>query len=299
MRPLNEGIRNNSNIYDLYGEAGWLHFDKIKNYDEAVRYYTDAMDPSRSPNLNQVGHALAHSLERAGRIDDAIAQWENMVTAHQKVVNDPKAPPGEKATAQIGIQTATKNLNLMKIRKISREYDTSPPVDARFSARGVPAAQGLRGIENGTWSGPRTSTKRYGDRWTARAWMPAFRTTAIQCPRPLNFRSMWTRRSQSCRIRFPRAAASPSKKADCMSLSPAATLACGKISRACTPSTRRKKGDVPAGLGVPLGRALAGAALLSAEGRRALEALAEMPLADLRANTAKIAQMEKQGIMWP
>ena len=52
---------------------------------------------------------------------------------------------------------------------------------------------------------------------------------------------------------------------------------------------------MPPGLGVPLGRALAGAAPLSVEGQRALEALARMPLAELRANPAKIAALEKQG----
>ena len=39
VRFLEEGCRNNRNVYDLFFELGYMHYDKSKNYPEAAHWY--------------------------------------------------------------------------------------------------------------------------------------------------------------------------------------------------------------------------------------------------------------------
>jgi hypothetical protein len=156
---LNEMIGNNPDLFDGYKEAGWLNFDKIKNYDESIRYYEAGLT-KKNVDYTMVGHSLAHALERAGRVDDSIAQWERMVKAHRAILDDPKATEEQKGRAQQGLGSAEKNLNIMKIRRAARPFDTKNPVDAQFSVtvtRLRPKVLEVTGSWN--WSGPKTSTR--------------------------------------------------------------------------------------------------------------------------------------------
>jgi tetratricopeptide (TPR) repeat protein len=40
---LKNGIAKNPDRYDLYWELGWFYFDKLENYDEAIRYFRRAI----------------------------------------------------------------------------------------------------------------------------------------------------------------------------------------------------------------------------------------------------------------
>jgi tetratricopeptide (TPR) repeat protein len=127
---LNEGIANNPDLYDMYKEKGWLYYDKIKNYDESAKAYADGMQ--HNPDINQVGHGLAHALERSGRVDEAAKQWEENIRLHKATLDDPKASADAKVRAKQGFESSTKQLEMLKVREKCRPNDTQPPVDADF-----------------------------------------------------------------------------------------------------------------------------------------------------------------------
>jgi tetratricopeptide (TPR) repeat protein len=304
---LNEGIANNPNVHDMYAEAGWSNFDKIKNYDEAVRYYSDAM--RHNPDYTRVGHGLAHSLERAGRIDDAIAQWEQVLQHHKQILNDPKATQDQKNRARSGIETATKNLNLMRIRQVRREDDTKPPVDAQFSVKVVRVRPkvleisgemnlvGAKDFEERIW-GPRD-----GGRVDVRLQDYGYRMPA---PREFSFEvdNTLTIMQDQLSVRGGKSV----EKGGLYIVTPG-------LSAVIPPEAESQavygfaKNEAPAKVGVPLRQALAGAAPLSAEGRRQLDGIAtalfrqinKLPLdADVPAEGARndpnvLAAMEKAG----
>lgn len=128
---LNEMIQNNPDLFDGYREAGWLNFDKIKDYDEAIRYYKTALT-KKNVDYTQAGHQLAHSYERTGRVNEAVRQWQAMVEKHQSIKDDPKATDDQKGRAEMGLRSAKKNLEIVLIRQAARPNDSRTPADAQF-----------------------------------------------------------------------------------------------------------------------------------------------------------------------
>jgi tetratricopeptide (TPR) repeat protein len=129
---LDEGIANNPNVYDVYKEKGWNNYDKIKDYNAAIEAYQGAMANDPKADVTQVQHALAHSYERAGRIDEAIAAWKKAVELHQAIMDDPKASQEAKGRARSGLASSQRNLEHIQLRKILRVDNVKPPVDAQF-----------------------------------------------------------------------------------------------------------------------------------------------------------------------
>jgi tetratricopeptide (TPR) repeat protein len=146
---LNEGIANNPLLFDMYKEKGWLFYDKIKNYEESAKAYEAGMQ--HNPDITQVGHALAHAYERSGQIDKAEAQWAFNVAAHQKVLDDPKSNADQKSRATQGVKNATKNLDLLRVRKQWRSKDSSQPSDADFRFKVVRVKPRVLEI-SGSWN---------------------------------------------------------------------------------------------------------------------------------------------------
>ena len=290
---LNEAIRNNPDLFDMYKEAGWLNFDKIKNFDEAVRYYEQGLT-KEGVDYTQVGHALAHALERAGRIDDSIRMWERMVAAHKKEMDDPKTSEDKKGRAKMGYESAVKNLNLMKIRRVARPYDTKNPVDAGFKVK-VERIKPKVFQVSGEWN--LVGAKNFDEK----IWGPVdgarvdvrLQDAGYKMPAPTEFSfdvdPKLTIMQDQLSVRGGK------------QVKPGGLYLVG--SGYSTPPLADKQGlysfdarDVPAGLGLPLGRALKSNVPLSPEGKRALENLAQMPLAQLKGDAAKIAEMEKMGL---
>jgi hypothetical protein len=91
---LTEGVHNNPTVYDLFFELGYTHYDKTKNYPEAMRWYREALDKKTSegkPAPMYVGFQLAHAMEHAGLIDEAEKQWKiNLDRADQERREHPK-----------------------------------------------------------------------------------------------------------------------------------------------------------------------------------------------------------------
>ena len=91
---LDEGIHNNPNIPDIKFEKGWQAFDKVKDFATAQTSFEQAIagpantgmtvGPKDQDNegyypyaapLKDV-HMLAHTLEKRGRIPEALAMWD-------------------------------------------------------------------------------------------------------------------------------------------------------------------------------------------------------------------------------
>lgn len=77
---LEEGCRNNDNVYDLFFELGYMHYDKTKRYHEAVRAYAEGAKRGTTTGKPMapayVRHQLAHAREKSGDIDACIRQWQ-------------------------------------------------------------------------------------------------------------------------------------------------------------------------------------------------------------------------------
>lgn len=121
---LKEGIRNNPNIWDLYFELGWTHYNKkMMDYDGALRYIEMAckkpgFDPNtgaKVPRPEFVDRMLAHAYERAGRFDDAIAQWQR---ARKNVENLLKKDAKKRGTYvdRASLDVCDRNLSMLYLR---------------------------------------------------------------------------------------------------------------------------------------------------------------------------------------
>jgi hypothetical protein len=89
---LEDGVKNNPNIYDLYFESGYTNMDKTRDFPRAIHWYSEASrrgttDGKPLPPMF-TWFQLAHAHERAGDIDGAIAQWEANVKRGIKEVRE-------------------------------------------------------------------------------------------------------------------------------------------------------------------------------------------------------------------
>ncbi len=150
MALLNEGIANNSNVYDLYKEKGWNAFDKIKDYDLSVETLQSGVKADPNYDVTQVGHLLAHSLERAGRTDEAVKQWQSVIDEHERRIKDPKTSPEDKGRNESGLNSSRKNWEHLQIRKMVRAENAKPPIDVQFTCKVTRLKSKVLKIE-GTW----------------------------------------------------------------------------------------------------------------------------------------------------
>ena len=157
---LNEGIANNPHKYDMYKEKGWNSFDKLKDYDLASEALAQGVTADPQYDITQVGHLLAHSLERAGRIDDSIAQWQKVIDEHKKRINKPGVTAEEKGRNESGLRSSTENWKHLQIRKKVRAENTQPPIDVQFTAKVTRVKPRVLKIE-GTWRCWGTSGKSF------------------------------------------------------------------------------------------------------------------------------------------
>ncbi len=157
---LDEGIANNPNVYDMYKEKGWNAFDKLKDYELASESLAQGEKADPKYDVTQVGHLLAHSLEKAGRTDEAIAQWKSVMDAHQARMNAKDVTPEEKGRNQSGYESAKKNWEHLQLRKLVRPDNTKPPIDVEFVAKVTRLKSKVLRIE-GTWRCWGTSGKSF------------------------------------------------------------------------------------------------------------------------------------------
>lgn len=110
---LREGIKNNPDKYELYADMGWLYYDKVKDYDKAIEWYKKAVALPSPPSVKRM---LAHSYERAGKIDEAIKVWKELIEEGNKTLE--RNPKNFEAIFDRDV--AIHNYNMCIIRKVDR-----------------------------------------------------------------------------------------------------------------------------------------------------------------------------------
>lgn len=109
---LQEGCKNNDTIYDLFFELGYMHYDKTKNFPEAVAAYRTSSEKGRTTGIPYapayVRHQLAHAMEKMGDIDMCVDQWRKNVEKSEELVSEHK----EQEMGAAGANTAAARHNL-------------------------------------------------------------------------------------------------------------------------------------------------------------------------------------------
>lgn len=134
---LDEGIAANSTVFDLYKEKGWNYYDKIRDYDQAVKAYEQARDNDPNHDINVVEHLLAHSLDRLGDPDRAIKAWEDAMARHKERADAAQGKAGQEEVEsrnRQGYKSASNNRRIVAVRKYCRPRDIARlgPVDANL-----------------------------------------------------------------------------------------------------------------------------------------------------------------------
>jgi len=77
---LQDGCKNNQAVYDLYFELGYMHYDKTKDFNQAVLAYGEGAKRGTTTGKREapayVRHQLAHAMEKLGDVDACIEQWK-------------------------------------------------------------------------------------------------------------------------------------------------------------------------------------------------------------------------------
>jgi len=118
---LKSGVANNPQVYDLFFEMGYMHYDKTKNFPEAIKYYNMARfkpttwGKARAPLY--VHSAWCHALERAGLIDASLEAWKETDDLARR---DPEGER-DKFVASASREVSRHNLYMIRRRTNERE----------------------------------------------------------------------------------------------------------------------------------------------------------------------------------
>src|SRR5207302_675319 len=67
---LDQGCTNNTSVYDLYFELGYMHYDKTKDFAQSVEAYRTSSAKGTTTGKSDapayVRHQLAHAMEKLG-----------------------------------------------------------------------------------------------------------------------------------------------------------------------------------------------------------------------------------------
>ncbi|HID06333.1 MAG TPA: tetratricopeptide repeat protein, partial [Armatimonadetes bacterium] len=76
---LEEGIRWNSDVPDLFFQLAWTHYDKSGNLAAAIKWFKEAMkrEHLKPGELPRTQHMLAHAYERLPDIPKALKTWKD------------------------------------------------------------------------------------------------------------------------------------------------------------------------------------------------------------------------------
>lgn len=145
---LKEGIRNNPNIWDLYFELGWTHYNKkLQDFEQGLKYLElavehDGFDPSsgrRVPHPEFVDNMLAHQYAKLGKYDDAVTAWAN---ARKNVLKSMEREKAQGFVDQTSLDVVDKNLALLHLRQAWRygdmdAYRKGVEISTRLAKRGA------------------------------------------------------------------------------------------------------------------------------------------------------------------
>ncbi|HEY3396361.1 MAG TPA: tetratricopeptide repeat protein [Armatimonadota bacterium] len=70
---LKEGISWNPDTYELYTELGWTYFDKVRDYENATKWFRAAL---QFPHPEYIERMIAHAYERMPDLDRALDWYD-------------------------------------------------------------------------------------------------------------------------------------------------------------------------------------------------------------------------------
>jgi hypothetical protein len=73
LDALKEGVSWNPNTYELYFELAWTYFDKVRDYEEATKWFEAAI---QFPHPEFIERMIAHSYERLPDLDRALDWYD-------------------------------------------------------------------------------------------------------------------------------------------------------------------------------------------------------------------------------
>ena len=73
LDALKEGVSWNPNTYELYFELAWTYFDKVRDYEEATKWFAAAIE---FPHPEFIERMIAHSYERMPDLDRALDWYD-------------------------------------------------------------------------------------------------------------------------------------------------------------------------------------------------------------------------------
>lgn len=151
------GVKYNAQTYELFFELGWMYYHKIEDdFEEAVYWFKEAH--KRPDMLNARKNLLTNALERAGKVEEALAtNFRLLAEAEDRFKKDPA----------YGNRTLRDTIELKADNHLARmvqrgyfaaergdsieAYDVYPPFDVGFSARATVIAPRVVMCE-GSWN---------------------------------------------------------------------------------------------------------------------------------------------------
>lgn len=119
---LKEGIANNPNVWDLYFELGWTHYNKkLMDYQKGLEYIKKACEHEGYdvntgrviPRPSFVDNMLAHQYEKVGDYKNAINAW---FESEKRVRENMKNPSDKSHDDQSSLDVCDRNLALLYLR---------------------------------------------------------------------------------------------------------------------------------------------------------------------------------------
>lgn len=130
IKFLEEGIQNNPGVWDPEFDLGFVLYNmKAQRFDEGLYWIKRAASEKNVPNY--IHRQVAHAYEKAGRIDDAIRQWQWCVSEAKKAL---KKDPND-WRARLHLDISKRNLDTMVMRKVMRADLGKHPTEVGFEAK--------------------------------------------------------------------------------------------------------------------------------------------------------------------
>lgn len=122
VKFLEEGSKNNQTVYDLFFELGYMHYDKTKDFPQAVAAYRESTKrgttTGKTTPPSYVRHQLAHALEKMGDIDQCLQQWEDNLKLGRELLE--KKDEKDAGAAGVNLSAARHNLYITARRRNER-----------------------------------------------------------------------------------------------------------------------------------------------------------------------------------
>lgn len=129
IKFLEEGVDNNPGVSDVEFDLGYVLYSlKAQDFDKALYWISRAAEEKDA--MYPMKRQIAHHYERAGRIDDAVRQWERCVEEGRAAFR--KNPQDFKAEDHFLV--SKRNLDMMLIRRVMRADLSKRRIDAGFEA---------------------------------------------------------------------------------------------------------------------------------------------------------------------